>query len=186
LVGKFRELCDSSQHLVPRRHHRFVELDPSSAVEEERPGSFAAFYREERGRALRLVWLLTHDPSACDDIVQDAFVAVYARFDSLREPAAYLRVVLVNRVAERARRSTRERRRAELVEAGSPVTDNGPTGGLVDAIAALPVNQRTAVVLRYWADLDHQQIAHAMGVRPGTVRSLLSRATARLREVIES
>jgi DNA-directed RNA polymerase specialized sigma24 family protein len=162
-----------------------VELDAPSAPEEEQPGSFAEFYRDERSRAVRLVWLLTHDPSACDDIVQDAFVAVYTRFDSLDDPAAYLRVVLMNRVAERARRSTRERRRAELVDAGSPATCEGPTGGLVDAIAALPLNQRTAVVLRYWADLDHHQIAHAMQVRPGTVRSLLSRATARLREAIE-
>ena len=68
---------------------------------------------------------------------------------------------------------------------GTPQAIAGPTGGLGDAIAALPLAERTAVVLRYWADLDHREIAAVMGVRPGTARAMLSRATARLRKVIE-
>jgi DNA-directed RNA polymerase specialized sigma24 family protein len=46
------------------------------------------------------------------------------------------------------------------------------------------LNQRTAIVLRYWRDLDDQTIADAMGIRRGTVRSLVSRGTAQLREEI--
>lgn len=56
---------------------------------------------------------------------------------------------------------------------------------LADALAALPPKRRTAVVLRYYAGLDTREIADAMGVRPGTVKSLLHRALAQLREEIE-
>jgi DNA-directed RNA polymerase specialized sigma24 family protein len=145
---------------------------------------FAAFYADNRVAATRLVWLLTHDRGLCEDIVQEAFTAVYPRFDTVLQPTAYLRRTIVNLVAERGRRSGREQRRIKLVHAGLSLQTEGPTGGMLDAIGLLPINQRTAIVLRYWADLDHNQIAEAMDVRPGTVRSLLSRATDRLRKDI--
>jgi RNA polymerase sigma factor (sigma-70 family) len=146
--------------------------------------AFSAFYNENCIAATRLAWLLTHDSSSCEDISQEAFALILPRFASLDDPAAYLRRVIINRVAERSRRSGRERLRIDLVSAGQPVVEEGPTGGLIDAIAVLPMHQRTAVVLRYWVDLNHIQIAEAMGIRPGTVRSLLSRATATLRKDI--
>ncbi len=146
--------------------------------------TFADFYERERTPAIRLAWLLTHDGSTAEDVVQDAFTRVFHRFDTLDHPAAYLRRVVVNGVYERARRQGRENRRLELVGRDTPATIDGPTGGLGDAISQLPLNQRTAVVLRFWADLDHHAIAEAMDVRPGTVRSLLSRATAELRKDI--
>jgi DNA-directed RNA polymerase specialized sigma24 family protein len=148
------------------------------------PGAFSVFFNEHRLSATRLAWLLTHDSSSCEDIAQEAFAQIFARFDSLDEPAAYLRRVIINAVADRSRRAGRERFRIELVTAGQPMFSDGPTGGLLDAIAGLPLQQRTAVVLRYWCDLDHLAIADTMGIRPGTVRSLLSRATATLRKDI--
>ena len=59
------------------------------------------------------------------------------------------------------------------------------TGGLADVIATLPLDQRTVVVLRFWADLDHRAIGDAMHLRPSSVRSLLTRALTRLRKDIE-
>ena len=56
---------------------------------------------------------------------------------------------------------------------------------LADVLAALPVKQRAAVVLRYYEDRSEADIADLLGVRPGTVKSLLHRGLARLREVIE-
>ena len=56
---------------------------------------------------------------------------------------------------------------------------------MFDVLAELPARQRAAVVLRYWHDLDERDIADALGCRPGTVGSLLHRAIARLREVVE-
>ena len=55
---------------------------------------------------------------------------------------------------------------------------------LADAVAALPFRQRAVVVLRYHAGLSEAEIADALGCRPGTVKSLASRALARLEEVI--
>jgi RNA polymerase sigma factor (sigma-70 family) len=56
---------------------------------------------------------------------------------------------------------------------------------LVDALATLPHKQRAAVVLRYYEDRSEADIADLLGVRPGTVKTLLHRGLARLREVIE-
>ncbi len=56
---------------------------------------------------------------------------------------------------------------------------------LTDALAALPVKRRAALVLRYYGDQSEAEIASALGVRPGTVKSLLYRGLAQLREVIE-
>jgi RNA polymerase sigma factor (sigma-70 family) len=66
--------------------------------------------------------------------------------------------------------------------AGDALVVAGPTGGVADVISKLPIDQRTAVVLRYWGGLRDHEIADAMGVRPGTARSHLSRATIRLRK----
>jgi DNA-directed RNA polymerase specialized sigma24 family protein len=145
-------------------------------------GSFEGFYRRERKSAVRLAWLLTHDRELSEDLAQEAFAAVFQRFGSLERPAGYLRVTLVNAVYQGARSRGREQRRLRLVTTGVPTAVEGPTGGVSDAVAALPLKQRTAVVLRYWAGLTDREIAEAMGVRPGTARSLLARATSRLRK----
>jgi RNA polymerase sigma factor (sigma-70 family) len=52
---------------------------------------------------------------------------------------------------------------------------------LLAALRQLPPRQREVIVLRYWADLTDTQIADALGCSPGTVRSQLSRALAKLR-----
>ena len=52
---------------------------------------------------------------------------------------------------------------------------------LNDAISLLPPKQRMALVLRYVHDLSHEQVAAAMGIRPGTASALISRGTAALR-----
>jgi len=142
---------------------------------------FDAFYAEQRDRAVELAWVLTHDRSLCEDVAQDAFAAVYARFDGLADPVRYLRRAVVNGVYDRSRRTSRERRRLRLVSSGETAVVAGPTGGVADIVAALPLKQRTAVVLRFWGGLTDGEIAEVMSMRPSSVRSLLSRAMARLR-----
>ncbi len=56
---------------------------------------------------------------------------------------------------------------------------------LGDALANLPPKRRAVVVLRYYAGLRQREIAEVLGLRPGTVKSMLHRALAQLREVIE-
>jgi RNA polymerase sigma factor (sigma-70 family) len=147
--------------------------------------SFEALYQAHRVEAVRLAWLLSHDAALAEDVAQDAFVALYRALDRIDNPAAYLRRSVVNGVYERSRRRDREQRRNGLVVAAQQVVYEGPSGGIIDAIATLPIDQRTCIVLRYWADLRDHEIADAMGIRPGTARSHLSRATSRLRKELQ-
>jgi DNA-directed RNA polymerase specialized sigma24 family protein len=152
-----------------------VDGDPSVS-------GFEELYRAHRAQVVQLAWLLTHDAAIAEDIAHDAFAALFPAFDRIDNPAGYLRRSVVNGVYQRSRSRQRERRRHGLVIAGDAMSTSGPTGGVVDMVAKLPIDQRTAVVLRYWGGLRDREIADAMGIRPGTARSHLSRATAQLRK----
>jgi DNA-directed RNA polymerase specialized sigma24 family protein len=143
---------------------------------------FEALYRTQRDSVVQLAWLLTNDRWAAEDVAQDAFVALFHVFASTEKPEAYLRRCVVNGVYQRTRRRQRERRRNGLVIAGQASSTDGPTGGVIDLVATLPIDQRTAVVLRYWGGLRDSEIGEAMDIRASTARSHLSRASARLRK----
>lgn len=146
--------------------------------------SFADFYQREYPTFVRLAFLLTRSTSVAEDLVQESFVAVHERFGSLDRPGAYMRVTLINRCRRRHRTRAREARRNRLVAAG---TEPAPAAGneLFDVLGRLPERQRTVVVLRYWMGLSEREIAEALDCRPGTVKSLASRALAQLREELE-
>jgi RNA polymerase sigma factor (sigma-70 family) len=87
----------------------------------------------------------------------------------------------VNRCRSWGRRQVLERdRRPRPPEPAELVADE-----LWDALATLPERQRTAIVLRYYADLPDADIAEALGCRPATVRTSLHRGLAALRRVVE-
>lgn len=146
-------------------------------------GDFAGFYRVAYPGMVRLAWLLTHDEGLAEDVVQDAFTHLHDRFATLDRPEAYLRVAVVNGCRADHRRAGRHERRLRLVEPrpGDAHAD-APADPMVDALGRLPVRQRAALVLRYWADLPEADIAEALGVRPATVRSLVARGLEALRK----
>lgn len=116
--------------------------------------------------------------------MQDAFARVELRWSRLHNPGGYLRRCVVNRCYDALRRHKIERR--ALVRRGERTTTTElGADELSDALAALPAKRRTAVVLRYYAGLSEREIAEAMKVRPGTVKSMLHRALAQLRQEIE-
>jgi len=165
------------------------------------PGATAAvttLYAEHALGLVRLAVVLTGDRGAAEDIVQDAFLGLYRRWDSLADtaaPLAYLRVSVVNgcRTARRRRSRLWLGTTADFAE----VAGGGGDGraGLAEsaearallgdeqrAVAAalwkLPRRQREAVVLRYYLDLSEAETAQAMGVSRGTVKSATHRALA--------
>jgi RNA polymerase sigma-70 factor (sigma-E family) len=143
---------------------------------------FAAFYASEWQRAVRLAGLLSQDARVAEDLAQEAFARVFPKWDGVENPHAYLRVAIVNACRSWQSRRRTERVKLPLVASASaidPVFD-----ALADAIAALPYRQRAALVLRYYADLRESEIAEAIGCRPGTVKSLTSRALAALRKEV--
>ncbi|HEV2891083.1 MAG TPA: RNA polymerase sigma factor [Frankiaceae bacterium] len=144
--------------------------------------------------AYRTACLILRDPQEAEDAVQDAFLRAWRFRSSMPRDAGWkpwLYRVVVNACCSRQRRSIpRERLRADL-EAAGEVADAAPppealalraeeTSLLAAALADLPEALRIPVVLRYYAGLSEKDIAAAIGRRPGTVKSRLYEARARL------
>jgi RNA polymerase sigma-70 factor (sigma-E family) len=150
---------------------------------------YAAHYRS----LVRLSALLLRDTGAAEEVVQDAFVAMHGSWRRLRDPdkaLAYLRQAVVNRSrsALRRRRTAEKHAPAPLPDAAS--AEHLALGALehqavVAALRRLPARQREALVLRYYADLSEAQIADAMGISRGAVKSHASRGMASLRTLLE-
>lgn len=141
---------------------------------------FGDLFVGHASRLVRLAGLLGDDDP--EDVVQEAFCKLYRASSRLRGPesavVAYLNRIVVNEVRDRHRRRSVARRDAHLVttrDLAPPGPDAGDRRAVVEALAALPARQREALVLRYWLDLPIRDIAVAMGVRTGTVKSQISR-----------
>lgn len=143
---------------------------------------FSALYRESYAPMWRLAFLLVGDRHVAEEVVQDAFAKVLGRWSSLEQPAAYLRTAVVKRSYDTLRRR-RLTSRLALV-ARRDIVDPTPDP-LWDALARLPSKQRAALVLRFYEDLPVRDVAQLLGVREGTVKSLVHRGLARLREEIQ-
>ena len=143
--------------------------------------TFGDFYAGHYAELVRLAALLTGSADAAPDLVQDCFVRLHVRWTSVREPLPYVRRSVVHACASHHRRAAVARRNPPPAP---PAAELG-ADELEDALAALPARQRAAVVLRYYGDLPDADIARALRCREGTVRSLVSRALADLRKVIE-
>jgi RNA polymerase sigma-70 factor (sigma-E family) len=151
---------------------------------------FAAHYRP----LVRLAVLLLHDVGVAEDVTQDAYVELHARWRKLRDPdkaLAYLRASVLNK----ARSALRRRAVSLRYAASAPPPGTAPSaesgalgliehGAILDAVRKLPTRQREAIVLRYYADLSEAEIAEAMGVSRGAVKSHASRAMAALRQIL--
>lgn len=147
----------------------------------EAPESFAEFYRREAPGQVRRAALLIGSAEQGNDLVHDAFVEIYRRWDELDEPGPYLNRVVLNRCRDVGRRRTRHRRLVERQVAGYSATEPAWDEPLADLLDVLPFNQRAAVVLRYYAGLGNHEIAEALDCPPGSVGPWIDRALKRLR-----
>ena len=100
------------------------------------------------------------------------------RWATIERPDAYLQRALTNASSNWRRSGRTAARKLHLLVARGE--EEVAFDGLGDAIARLPFRQRAVVVLRYYADLSEAEIARALDCRPGTVKSLSSRALAAL------
>ena len=159
-----------------------ASLAPSGVLAEHMVSvDFDEFYRSEYAPMVRLARGLVDTPESAEEIAQDAFARVFERWDRLEQPGAYLRTAVVNG----ARSELRKREVRRRIGLAHPRQVEAERDYLLDALDRLPVRRRTALVLRFYAGLSEREIAETMGVRPGTVKSLVSRGLAELREVIE-
>lgn len=169
-----------------RRSGDWDAADADGAVEQ----LYAAHWRA----LVRLAVLLVHDQGRAEEIVQDAFVAVHGRRRSLRDPdkaLAYLRQSVVNRSRSALRhRGVVERHAAAqrpveaLPGADATTAARARRTAVLDALRELPARQREVITLRYYLDLSEAEIAHALGISRGSVKSHASRAAATLRPLL--
>ncbi|MEZ5244832.1 MAG: sigma-70 family RNA polymerase sigma factor [Acidimicrobiales bacterium] len=137
-----------------------------------------ALYASERVGLVRLAFLMTGSIETAEDVVQSAWADVLPRLADADRPGAYLRTAVVNEARSRLRR----RRRAPRLPLPVSAHIDDSAVELWDALRRLPERRRVAVVLRYWGDLSTDEIAEAMGCRPGTVSSLVHRGIDSLRK----
>ncbi len=140
-------------------------------------------YRAQHSPMVRLAHLITGSNEVAQEVVHDAFVKIQARWNQVREPAGYLRRIVVNESRSRQRRRSVELRHAtgEPSPLLPPEIDETWT-----ALARIPARRRAALVLRYYDDLSIDDIAATLGCRPGTAKSLIHRGLHSLKEVLES
>ncbi len=150
---------------------------------------YTAHYRS----LVRLAALLVRDVQEAEEIVQDSFVAMHGAWRRLRDPEralAYLRQSVVNRSrsALRHRKVTEKHAPRPMPNAAS--AEDRAMGALehqavMGALRRLPERQREVLVLRYYADLSEAEIADAIGISRGAVKSHASRGLAAVRTTLE-
>jgi RNA polymerase sigma-70 factor (ECF subfamily) len=171
-------------------------------VEQAKQGdeaSFGALFEAFRGDVLRLCERLLGSRADAEDAAHEAFLRArsgLAGYDPDRRFRPWLLAIASHHALDRIRRRVTERR---LFECAEPSPDElaspapSPLQGELDAslrrrvrgaIDALPDRYRAPLVLRYYADLDHDAIAELLGVAKGQVATLLFRGRRRLRELL--
>jgi RNA polymerase sigma-70 factor, ECF subfamily len=142
------------------------------------------YYEERYNRLLRVAEAIVGDPDLAHDAVQEGFARVIRSRASFRDEGTVegwvWRTVVNAALDVRAKKLLT----APVPEVGFEV-GNGVGDPVRALVAALPERQRLVLFLRYYADLDYERIALALGISPGTVAATLSQAHTRLRSQLE-
>jgi RNA polymerase sigma-70 factor (sigma-E family) len=159
---------------------------PRTALEDLHRGHYRSL--------VRLASLLVDDVATCEELVQDAFVAVFRKPGLVRDQdklPAYLRSAVLNGARSHLRaRQVRDRaqplrvaREPDSPEAGAVMADD--QRAVLDALRDLPDRQRDALVLRFYLDLSEAQIAETLGIKAGTVKTHVRRGLEALATTLE-
>lgn len=160
---------------------RSTALDAQSALTD--------LYTEHYRSLVRLAATLLDDPSTSEEVVQDAYVKMYGAWSRIQDPAAalgYLRTTVLNLARSRMRRRLVARKHAPAPMPDHPAAEVSALETLeqdrvLAALRRLPQRQRQVLVLRYYEDLSEADIAGAMGISRGAVKTHASRGMAALR-----
>ncbi len=192
--------------LVPRRNQsrahasliresqRYGPAAARPAVTAPAPAeAVTALYRAHALGLIRLAVVMLGDRPAAEDAVQEAFCGLYRRWHSLSDPGkalSYVRSSVINSCRTVLRRG-RGRPARSLRPGTRPVNPPRPLALISEehrqvlaAIRRLPARQREALVLRFYLDLDEEEIAASMRISRGTVKSTTSRALAALGRIL--
>ncbi|MET7303853.1 SigE family RNA polymerase sigma factor [Embleya sp. NPDC005575] len=175
------------------RRSRFRILRGGGEELPARP-TLTELYHAQRLGMVRLSILLVDDLGTAEDVVQDAFTALYRRFgeelEDVDNALAYLRTSVVNlsRSVLRRRRTARAYVPPHEPDASSPedaVVLSEEHLRVLGAVQRLAPRQREVLVLRYWSDMTEAQIAETLGLSRGAVKSTASRAIDALEKLMK-
>jgi RNA polymerase sigma-70 factor (sigma-E family) len=156
---------------------RAANVDRAVDVDRAVTELYGAHYRS----LVRLAALMVRDLGTAEEVVQEAFVALthggWYRLRDNEKALAYLRQSVVNRS-----RSVLRHRQVVDRNAPKPAPD---MPAVIAALGSLPPRQREALVLRFYGDMSEAQIAAAMQISRGAVKSHTARAMAALRPLLE-
>ena len=152
-----------------------------------------AIYTTHYRSLVRLAVLLVRDVATAEEVVQDSFIAMHTAWRRLRDTEkalSYLRQSVVNRSRSVLRHRMVVDKNAPKPAPDMPSAEQGAISllersAVIAALRRLPPRQREALVLKYYADLSEAQIATAMGISRGAVKSHTARGVAALRLVLE-
>jgi RNA polymerase sigma-70 factor (ECF subfamily) len=153
-----------------------------------------------QAKAVRAAFLITHDETLAEDVVQDTFVRIYQRidqFDPSRPFEPYLLRSVVNAALNAAQKVTRrvsmegdidqvEGLLSQAASVESEMEYIQLKQGIIAALAKLGPRQRAAVVQRYYLEMSEREMAEALEAPQGTVKWLLNAARTRLRDLLGS
>ncbi|MFF2805745.1 RNA polymerase sigma factor [Streptomyces sp. NPDC058000] len=184
----------TSVHQLPLSTRQLAyEQDGAPPPEPSRP-TITELYHAHRLKMVRLAVLLVDDRATAEDVVQDAFAALYKRhgeqLGEVDNALAYLRTAVVNaaRSVLRRRRTARDYtppHEADAPSAEERVVLDEEHREVFAALGGLTARRREVLVLRYWGDLTEAEIAATLGISRGAVKSLASRALDALEKILE-
>jgi RNA polymerase sigma-70 factor (sigma-E family) len=165
----------------------------SVPADKEADRAVTELYSTHYRSLVRLAALLVRDLGTAEEVVQDSFVAMHGGWRRLRDSEnalSYLRQSVVNRSRSVLRHRMVVDRNAPKPPPDEPSAEHGAIAlfersAVISALRTLPPRQREALVLRFYADMSEAQIAHAMQISRGAVKSHTARAMQALRTVLE-
>jgi RNA polymerase sigma-70 factor (sigma-E family) len=165
---------------------------PRWIMDSAQEAEFEHFIHAVAPRLFRSAYALTGDYQLAEDALQAAFAAAYSSWKRVQQadlPEAYVRRMVFNQVMSWRRRHAWSSERSSAQPPDSLALSHEQT--IVDfdevwqALAQLPRRQRAVVVLRYYDDLSEADIATALGIRPGTVKSQCAAGMRTLRRLLD-
>lgn len=165
----------------------YVPLERPEVVESG--VGFETFFRAESATLFRRLWLITGNRTEAEDIMQDAFLRLWERWDRLgdvRDPTAYLYTTAMNVFRRRYRRGIMALRKVVAMGPGEDDFARADDRQVVRRVlATLAPRQRAALVLTEMLGFSSEEAGRALGVKASTVRALAYRGRAAFAKAME-
>ena len=166
-----------------------IIVSDAALDELEASRTFEAFYETEARTLFRRLWLVTGNRAEAEELMQDAFLKVWERWDRvgvMDDPVGYLYRTAMNLFRKRYRRAVLAvRRSVGLAPANDDLSDADDRHVVRYVLATLPPRQRAALVLTEMLGFSSMEAGDALGVTDATVRSLTRHGRDAFRKVME-